>query len=63
MSDWEREYKIDSLRERVRELEAENSRLREELDSAEYRVRNELEPRIAIERRAYDAWALDPERG
>lgn len=63
MSDWEQEYEVGRLRERVRELEAENCKLRDDLCAADYRIRHELEPNIRAERRAYDAWAIDPERG
>lgn len=56
-------WRIDELRNRVRELESENQQLRDDLDSAEFRIRNDLEPRIRADRRAYDRMALDPERG
>lgn len=54
---------ISNLRERNGELERENEQLRSQLGSAEFRIRNELEPRIQSDRRAYDNWALDPARG
>ena len=63
MSDWEQEYEVGRLRGRVRELEAENRKLRDDLCTADYRIRHELEPNIQARHRAYDAWAIDPERG
>lgn len=56
-------YRIDSLEIRIAELERENSKLRDERDSAEYRVRNELEPRLRQAAKDYDSWATSPERG
>jgi hypothetical protein len=51
----------DEYEYKIRSLQCENDELREKLkavqnrlDSAEYRIRTDLEPRIAGERRAYD---------
>ena len=56
-----RELKREN-REEVRGLVEENRRLRDELESASLRIRQELDPRIAQEKRAYDAYVLSPER-
>ncbi len=68
MKDYYEEKYDDLLREYRRlerkneELESKLSKARDELYSAEFKIRNELEPRIASKRRAYDNWATDPER-
>lgn len=51
----ELEREVESLEERVKELSSEN-------DHLDYRIRNELEPRLQSERRSYDRWVSDPER-
>lgn len=51
----ELEREVEDLEEKVNKLQLENSHL-------EYRIRNELEPRIQAERRSYDRWVTDPER-
>lgn len=40
----------------------ELTQLRNEVDQLNFRIRNELEPRIKSERRAYDNWVTNPER-
>lgn len=54
-------FEIDELQYKIRQLKRENEELREDLrrandnlDSAEFKIRTELEPRIQAERRAYD---------
>lgn len=54
---------IRRLKYRLEEKDREISRLALELDSAEFKIRHELEPRIQAERRAYDRWAANPKRG
>lgn len=54
---------VQRLRERIRDLEDENTQLRREYESADFRIRTELEPRIQAEGRRYDTWATNPERG
>lgn len=49
-------YKLRKANERIGELESENRTLRNKLDNAEYKIREELEPRIASEKRSYDCW-------
>ena len=36
--------------------------LRNEVDRLNFKIRNELEPRIQNERKAYDHWVTNPER-
>jgi predicted nuclease with TOPRIM domain len=66
--DWEEKY--NSLLRKYNRLERENEQLKEKydktyekLDHANYRISEELEPRIKSEKRAYDRWVTDPERG
>jgi FtsZ-binding cell division protein ZapB len=47
---------------RIEELKRENNKLSRDLEKVEYRVRNELEPRIKQEQRSYDNWVTNPER-
>jgi predicted RNase H-like nuclease (RuvC/YqgF family) len=54
-------FETDELEYKIRQLKRENEELRDELrsvrsklDSAEFKIRTELEPRIQAERRAYD---------
>jgi hypothetical protein len=42
--------------------DCELTSLRNEVDSLNFKIRNELEPRIKSERRAYDNWVTNPER-
>ena len=63
------ERKYDDLLYDYKKLERNYDKLKEkydkidaELDSANFKIRNELEPRIQQERRSYDNWATNPER-
>lgn len=56
-------YKVKALERKVEELEAENRRYYDDREHYRFRVENELEPRIRSERRAYDNYVTDPERG
>lgn len=56
---------IEELKYKIRELKEENAKLSEKLRLAEqykehlsFRIKNELEPRIKAEERAYDAYVL-----
>ena len=56
---------IEELKYKIRELKEENANLSEKLRLAEqdkehlsFRIKNELEPRIKAEERAYDAYVL-----
>lgn len=49
-------YKLRKANQRINELESENRILRNGLDNAEYKIKTELEPRIASEKRSYDFW-------
>ena len=60
----------DRLYEVIRNLRAKNERLERELSTAltslsnaDFRIEQELEPRIKAERRSYDAWVTSPDRG
>ncbi|MDF2841585.1 MAG: hypothetical protein K0R00_11 [Herbinix sp.] len=55
-----RDYK--KLQRKCDDLEENNRKLYDQLDSANFRIRQELEPRIKREGRRYDAWVTDPER-
>lgn len=46
----------------IDELRQENNKLYNDLQKAEYQIRNELEPRIRQEKRSYDNWVTNPER-
>ena len=50
---------IARLRERNEQLEAELNRVRADRDAADFRVRQELEPRINAENRSYDRWVTE----
>jgi len=59
---WEEKYdnlyrRYDRLSDSYNKLEKENNKLYGQKDHAEYRIRNELEPRIKREQRSYDSWA------
>jgi len=54
-------YAIEKLRNINSDLKKENRRLENELDSAEHRIKYELEPRIKREERSYDNWVTDTE--
>jgi len=62
MNDMEHEmrYIIERLRDKNERLEREVQVLRNSLESAEFRIDQELEPRIKSEHRAYDNWATTP---
>lgn len=63
---WDREdmiRKIFNLERENEELRKELGSVRDERDDLSYRVKTELEPRLRQERRSYDAWVTDPERG
>lgn len=65
-SDWskdELEWKCIELERQVEDLEESIKRLKSENSHLEYRINNELEPRLKSERDSYDRWATDPERG
>ena len=56
---------IEELKYKIRELKEENAKLSDKLRLAEqdkehlsFRIKNELEPRIKAEERAYDAYVL-----
>jgi hypothetical protein len=53
---------IRRLQYKCDQLERTNLSLYTRLDAAESRIRNDLEPRIAVEERGYDQWATSPER-
>lgn len=55
-------YKYERLQRKCEDLEERCRKLDLELDSANNRIRSELEPRIQAERRAYDRWVTNPER-
>ena len=55
-------YDYKKLERKYDELKEKYTKIDLELDSASYRIRNELEPRIQQERRSYDNWATNPER-
>ncbi|KKN49508.1 hypothetical protein LCGC14_0642150 [marine sediment metagenome] len=46
--------------DKIEKLEDENWSLRSKLENAEYKIRRELEPRIAREKRGYDLMLSDP---
>lgn len=56
-------YYLENLKYRIEKLERKNSELKKELDKvseeknyAEFRIKNELEPRIKQEKIRYDFW-------
>lgn len=56
-------YYLENLKYRIEKLKRKNSELKKELDKvseekshAEFRIKNELEPRIEQEKRNYDFW-------
>ena len=62
---WSKEdlaWKCRELERQVEDLEESVKRLKSENDHLEFRINNELEPRLQHERRAYDSWVTDPER-
>ena len=64
--DWSKEdlaWKCRELERQVEDLEESVKRLKSENDHLEFRINNELEPRLKSERDSYDRWVTDPERG
>jgi predicted nucleic acid-binding Zn-ribbon protein len=55
-------YEYRKLQRKYEELENDYRKLDLELDSANNKIRRELEPRIQAEKRAYDRWITNPER-
>lgn len=65
-NDWSREDLINKIKRLQNELDDEKAKHRkigEEMAHLQFRVDNELEPRIAAEKRRYDNWVTNPERG
>ena len=60
LEDYKYEYR--KLQRENEELRGTISGIRNELDSAKFKIRNELEPRIESEKRSYDNWVTNPER-
>jgi len=68
MDYWEEKYKdllydYRELQRKYDKLQADYNKKYNELDSANFKIRTELEPRIQNERRSYDSWVTDPMRG
>ena len=64
--DWSNERLAWKCRELEREIEQLKDELRsckDEKDHLQFVIDNELEPRLQMERRSYDAWVTNPERG
>jgi len=55
-------HMVERLQNKNERLEGEVQILRDSLGSAEFRINQELEPRIKAEGCAYDVWATSPER-
>lgn len=55
-------WQLRDKNSQIEDLQKEIRNLQRKLDSAEYRIKTELEPRIQRERRAYDAWVTNGER-
>ena len=47
-----------TLKEEYDKLQEDYRNLDKNLDKAEYKLRTELEPRIASERKSYDCWVI-----
>ena len=58
----ELQYEIRRLKRENENLKEDVNRLRDNFDSAQFRIDTELEPRIQREKRSYDDWATNPER-
>lgn len=54
--------KFYDLKDEYNDVLKELRKTENKLESAEFRIRNELEPRIQRERNSYDKWVTDPER-
>jgi len=50
------------LERKYEDLENKNNKLYDELYHANFRIDQELEPRIRQEKRSYDNWVTNPER-
>lgn len=64
--DWTKEELIDKIRrleEVIDTLKRTNADIERDNYSLRYTIRTELEPRITAEKRRYDNWVTDPERG
>lgn len=64
--DWTKEELIDKIRrleDIIDTLKRTNADVERENYSLKYTIRTELEPRINAEKRRYDNWVTDPERG
>ena len=64
--DWTKEELIDKIRrleETIDTLKRTNADVERENYSLKYTIRTELEPRINAEKRRYDNWVTNPERG
>ena len=53
--------KYKNLNSDYNDLKERYNRLDLELDSANFKIRKELEPRIQEEKRAYDRWVSSPQ--
>ena len=51
-------FKLRKANQRIDILESENRILRNKLDKADHKIKTELEPRIASEKRSYDCWVV-----
>lgn len=63
--DWSKERLVWKCRELEREIEQLKDELqscKDEKDHLQFVIDNELEPRLQMERRSYDAWVTNPER-
>lgn len=64
--DWSKERLVWKCRELEREIEQLKNELqscKDEKDHLQFVIDTELEPRLQMERRSYDAWVTNPERG
>jgi len=52
-------YKYNNLLDKYYDLNRKNNKLILELDSAKYKIHNELEPRIKSEQKSYDSYVLN----
>lgn len=63
--DWSKEdlaWKCRELSNEVDRLKSENDKQYGEISHLNFRIEQELEPRIQSEHRRYDNWATNPER-
>ena len=64
--DWLKErlaWKCRELEREIEQLKDELQSCKDEKDHLQFVIDNELEPRLKAERRSYDAWVTNPERG